>query len=137
MRRNGKTVVAMALIVLAGSLGWAFLPAYGIPDEQNDLEALRPILAAPELANCRVEGQRREISDSNDEDDMASMGYARANTHISMRCDKGRVNANVSTYWTRFGALYQSSGLTQCGVDYCQEAWVSGRQLFVITKIRD
>lgn len=137
MKRTKQALVSMALIASVGAMGWAFIPSSAIPEERNDLEALKPLLAAPELGNCRIEGQRRQFSDNSDEDDMHSMGYARVNTHISIRCEKGRINANVSTYWTRFGALYQSSGLTQCGEDYCQEAWTSGRQLFVITRIRD
>ncbi|PPE74583.1 hypothetical protein C3942_07420 [Solimonas fluminis] len=124
------------LIGLGLLLLWGLMPSSDTPSAEQDVERLLLSMQESSLENCRLDAQRREIPDPNDSDDMESMGFARMNTHVSMICTNGRINGNASTYRTRLGALWNSFGLTQCGVDYCQEAWASGRQAFTVTTIR-
>ncbi len=136
MRMNGKAVFIPIMLGLALAFLWGFVPSSEAPNADEDVRNLKLLMRGGALKNCRLDKQRQDMADPNDSDDMESMGFAWMNTQVSMICANGRINANAYTYRTRFGALWNSYGLTQCGVDYCQESRVSGRQAFIVTTIR-
>lgn len=134
MRQKARTSIAILVFLPAILLlGYVFLPGGNIQPVDRDIESLRMAVSSAGAKNCRIEGQRHEISNPDDEDDMASMMHSRAITQISMDCGGDSVNGTVATYRTRFSALWREKGLTQCGEGYCQKAWASGRQLFIVT----
>ncbi|WP_133164257.1 hypothetical protein [Solimonas fluminis] len=128
-----KAIVILTLSTMVLVLGFVFLPGGEVPPVEQDVQRLRIAISSMDVGNCRMDKQRRGISNPNDEDDMASMMHSRSITQISMRCGETRVDATVATYRARFSPLWREKGLTQCGEGYCQKAWASGRQLFIVT----